>query len=204
VLQRHGSGGARANKNRFPYIDTLKITEKFGPGSQFYGFGSAEELDDLEKRLEGGERFLALFTEFPGNPLLRSPDLERIRHLADKYDFCVVVDETIGNFINVNVLPYADVVVSSLTKVFSGDSNVMGGGQVFPLSLLHDERHTDGTAASSSTPRPKTMTCSSARGRPTTKTTTGPKTASSSSATAATLSRALNVSARMPRQSVTC
>lgn len=71
---------------------------------------------------------MALFTEFPGNPLLSSPDLERIRKLADQYDFCVVVDETIGNFINVNVLPYADVVVSSLTKVFSGDSNVMGGG----------------------------------------------------------------------------
>lgn len=117
-----------AHDYRFPYIDTLKITEKFGAGSLFYGFGSSEELDDLEKRLEGGERFMALFTEFPGNPLLRSPDLERIRKLADKYDFCVVVDETIGNFINVNVLPYADVVVSSLTKVFSGDSNVMGGG----------------------------------------------------------------------------
>lgn len=115
---------------RFPYIDTLKITEKFGPGSLFYGFGSAEELDDLEKRLEGGERFLALFTEFPGNPLLQSPDLERIRSLAEKYDIYVVIDETIGNFLNVNVLPYADVVVSSLTKVFSGDSNVMGGRYV--------------------------------------------------------------------------
>ncbi|KAH8644088.1 cystathionine gamma-synthase [Alternaria alternata] len=121
-------GSKRAIVYGFPYIDTLKITEKFGPGSQFYGFGSAEELDDLEQRLKGGERFVALFTEFPGNPLLRSPDLERIRKLADQYDFCVVVDETIGNFINVNVLQYADVVVSSLTKVFSGDSNVMGGG----------------------------------------------------------------------------
>jgi cystathionine gamma-synthase len=117
-----------AHAYRFPYIDTLKITEKFGVGSVFYGFGSSEELDDLEKRLEGGERFMALFTEFPSNPLLMTPDLERIRHLADKYDFCVVVDESVGNFINVNVLPYADVVVSSLTKVFSGDSNVMGGG----------------------------------------------------------------------------
>ncbi|KAF2660694.1 cystathionine gamma-synthase [Lophiostoma macrostomum CBS 122681] len=114
----------------FPYIDTLKIVEKFGPGCEFYGFGSSEELDDLERRLENGERFLALFTEFPGNPLLRSPDLERIRSLADKYDFFVVIDETVGNFLNVNVLPYADVVVSSLTKVFSGDSNVMGGGLI--------------------------------------------------------------------------
>jgi cystathionine gamma-synthase len=118
------------NLFRFPYIDTLKIVEKFGPGCVFYGFGSSEELDDLEKRLEAGERFLALFTEFPGNPLLMSPDLERIHKLADQYDFCVVVDETIGNFLNVNVLPFADIVVSSLTKAFSGDSNVMGGRYV--------------------------------------------------------------------------
>lgn len=114
----------------FPYVDTLKILEKFGPGALFYGFGESSDLDDLEQRLERGERFLALFCEFPGNPLLKTPDLIRIRRLADKYDFAVVVDETIGNFLNVNVLPHADVVVSSLTKVFSGDSNVMGGAAI--------------------------------------------------------------------------
>lgn len=101
--------------------------EKFGPGCLFYGHGSDDDLDDLERRLKSGERFLALFCEFPGNPLLKSPDLLRIRQLADEYDFGVVIDETIGNFLNVHVLPYADVVVSSLTKAFSGDSNVMGG-----------------------------------------------------------------------------
>jgi cystathionine gamma-synthase len=105
----------------------LKILQKFGPGCLFYGHGSAEDLDDLENRLKSGERYLALFCEFPGNPLLRSPDLQRIRQLADQYDFAVIIDETIGNFLNVHVLPYADVVVSSLTKIFSGDSNVMGG-----------------------------------------------------------------------------
>ncbi|KAK2747267.1 hypothetical protein FQN57_002165 [Myotisia sp. PD_48] len=115
----------------FPYVDTLKILQKWGPGVLFYGRGLPDELDDLEKRLESGERYLALFTEFPGNPLLRTPDLERIYALAAKYDFAVVVDESVGNFINVNVLPYADVVVSSLTKVFSGDSNVMGGSAIF-------------------------------------------------------------------------
>ena len=116
-----------AEIDRFPYIDTLKILEKFGPGCLFYGFGSSADLDDLERRLQQGERFAALFTEFPSNPLLKSPDLLRIRQLADKYDFGVIVDETIGNLLNVHVLPYADIVVSSLTKVFSGDSNVMGG-----------------------------------------------------------------------------
>lgn len=73
---------------------------------------------------------LALFCEFPSNPLLRSPDLARIRTLADKHNFVIVVDETIGNFINVDVMPYADIVVSSLTKIFSGDSNVMGGSLI--------------------------------------------------------------------------
>ena len=111
----------------FPYIDTLKILENWGPGCQFYGYASTKELDDLEHRLESGEKFLSLFCEFPGNPLLKTPDLTRIRRLADKYDFAVVIDETIGNFLNVNVLPAADIVVSSLTKIFSGDSNVMGG-----------------------------------------------------------------------------
>lgn len=124
----------------FPYIDTLKILEKWGAGCKFYGFGSSACLDDLEKNLEAGERYLALFCEFPSNPLLNSPDLLRIRQLANKYDFAVVVDETVGNFINIDVLTHADVVVSSLTKVFSGDSNVMGGSAVLnPQSRMYGE-----------------------------------------------------------------
>lgn len=115
------------NMLSFPYIDTLKILEKWGPGCLFYGNGSSDDLDDLESRLKQGERFLALFCEFPSNPLLMSPDLRRLKAMADDYDFAVVIDDTIGNFLNVHVLPYADVVVSSLTKIFSGDSNVMGG-----------------------------------------------------------------------------
>jgi cystathionine gamma-synthase len=114
----------------FPYVDTLKILEKFGPGCVFYGNGESDDLDHLEARLKSGERFLALFCEFPGNPMLKCPDLKRIRKLADLYDFGVIVDETIGNFINVHVLPYADVVVSSLTKIFSGECNVMGGSTI--------------------------------------------------------------------------
>lgn len=84
----------------------------------------------MEERCKRDEKYLALFCEFPGNPLLKSPDLKRLRSLADRYGFAIIVDETIGNFMNVQVLPFADVVVSSLTKVFSGDSNVMGGRYV--------------------------------------------------------------------------
>lgn len=134
LLARGPGHGAEAELKSimygFPYVDTLKVLEKFGPGALFYGRGDAAELDDLEQRCAAGERYLALWCEFPGNPLLKSPDLRRIRRLADRYGFAVVVDETIGNFLNVHVLPYADVVVSSLTKIFSGASNVMGGALI--------------------------------------------------------------------------
>lgn len=117
----------------FPYIDTLKLLQKFGPGAHFFGFGTSEDLVALEELLrteqsEANPRPLqALFCEFPSNPLLRSPDLVKLRELANEYGFYLIVDETIGNFVNVEVLEWADIVVSSLTKVFSGDVNVMGG-----------------------------------------------------------------------------
>ncbi|KAJ2682411.1 Cystathionine gamma-synthase, partial [Coemansia spiralis] len=45
---------------------------------------------------------------------------------------------TIGSFANVDVLQWADVAVSSLTKVFSGESNVMGGSLVLnPAGALY-------------------------------------------------------------------
>lgn len=115
------------SKYSFPYTDTLKILQKWGPGCVFFGLGEDADIDELEKRLKSGERFLSLFCELPSNPLLKSPNIKRLRRLADEYKFFIVVDETIGNFCNVGVLEWADLVVSSLTKIFSGDSNVMGG-----------------------------------------------------------------------------
>lgn len=120
--------------DRWLYVDSVKVLEKWGLGCHFFGFGHEEDIDALEALLEGESKknpgcppIMCLFTEFPSNPLLRSPNLRRLRALADKYEFLIVVDETIGNFVNVEVMPYADIVVSSLTKVFSGDANVMGG-----------------------------------------------------------------------------
>jgi cystathionine gamma-synthase len=99
-------------------------------GSGLSFLGDIDELEGMlrDQRQAGQQRpILALFTEFPSNPLLRSADLPRLRALADKYDFAIVVDETIGSLVNVEVIQYVDIVASSLTKIFSGDANVMGG-----------------------------------------------------------------------------
>ncbi|WWC68726.1 uncharacterized protein I206_102660 [Kwoniella pini CBS 10737] len=127
----------------FPYTDTLKILEKWGPGCHFLGAGGTADIPALEKLLQNPDKeapILSLFCEFPSNPLLRSPDLVKIRQLADEYGFVIVVDETIGNFINVEVVEFADIVVSSLTKIFSGDANVMGGSLILnPNSPIFED-----------------------------------------------------------------
>jgi len=111
--------------------------QKWGPGCHFFGNGLDADIDELENILEREQSIcpstppaLALFTEFPSNPLLRPPDIQRLRTLANKYDFPIIIDETIGNFVNVSVLAYADIVVSSMSKMFSGRANVTGGSLV--------------------------------------------------------------------------
>ena len=120
----------------FPYTDTLKILQKWGPGAHFLGHGDENDLDQLENICKQ-EKLLALFCEFPTNPLLKSPNLKALRELADKYGFLIVVDETIGSFMNIDILPLADVVVSSLTKAFSGETNVMGGSIILNPKSKH-------------------------------------------------------------------
>lgn len=86
-----------------------------------------QELDELEATLKSGQRIRVLFCEVPCNPLLETPNLGRIRALADEYGFIVACDETLGTFVNIDLLPYVDILMTSLTKIFSGASNVMGG-----------------------------------------------------------------------------
>lgn len=115
----------------FPYELTLTLLETYGPPVKFYPFGSDEELGQLEAFLiaarEEGRPVQAIWCECASNPLLRTPDLRRIRALADKEHVAIVVDDTIGSFANVDLIQVADIIVTSLTKSFSGFADVMGG-----------------------------------------------------------------------------
>ncbi|KAK0111239.1 hypothetical protein ONS95_001612 [Cadophora gregata] len=117
----------------FAFHSTPHIFEEFGgPGLKFFGLGNANELVELEKFLKEekteGRKIQALWTEFPANPLLMTPDITRLRELATEYNFVLIVDDTVGSFCNVDLLGAggADIVVSSLTKSFSGYADVMG------------------------------------------------------------------------------
>ncbi|WP_372796500.1 PLP-dependent transferase [Pontiella sp.] len=114
----------------FPYGDTLKLQEKFNPHQAlFYQRGDADDLAQLEKDL-ARQTISGLFCEFPSNPLLTCVDLPRLRELADQFRFPIIIDETLGACINQNTLPVSDVTAISLTKFFSGTSDVMGGALI--------------------------------------------------------------------------
>lgn len=128
----------------FAFHSTIHVLEDYGPGSKLLGLGTEEELDQLEMHLEmelkEGRKVQAVWCEFPSNPILVTPNLERLRQLADKYGFVLIVDDTIGSFCNIDVMGAADIVVTSLTKSFSGYADVMGASAVLnPSSGRYSE-----------------------------------------------------------------
>ena len=134
-------GGGTSIVFGFPYLDTLKMCSRpeiVPDGVLFFGHGNEKDLSNLKKMLNDRKndkespRISVLITEFPSNPLLNCPNLQNLRTLADEYDFAIVVDDTIGNFANVDLIQsgLADVVCTSLTKLFNGRGDAMAGSVV--------------------------------------------------------------------------
>ena len=123
----------------FPYVDTLKIQQRFAPADvRFYPVGNRDELQQLAELLNT-QKIAAVLCESTTNPLLTSLDLQTLRQLADKHEFLLVIDDTLAACINHDVLPFADVVVTSLTKYFSGYGDVLAGS----VTLNPASRHAD-------------------------------------------------------------
>ncbi|MEZ6132485.1 MAG: PLP-dependent transferase [Planctomycetaceae bacterium] len=111
----------------FPYVDTLKILQRFPNTSHhFFPLGSAADLQKLTELCQSTPP-IAVVCEVPTNPLLVTPDMAALRSLADQYGFVLIVDDTLTACGNLNLTPFADLRVTSLTKYFSGYGNVLAG-----------------------------------------------------------------------------
>jgi cystathionine gamma-synthase len=122
----------------FPYVDTLKLQQKFGPGGiLLHHLGTIEtKLRSLLDR----ERLAACFCEIPGNPLLGSVDLRLISPMLREHHVPLIVDDVVATPINVDLSGQADLIVTSLTKFIVGTGDVMGGALICnPRLPLHDE-----------------------------------------------------------------
>jgi cystathionine gamma-synthase len=126
------------------FHNTWHLHEEAPQGFKHFGRvdGAGKGLDEMEAYLEAeakeGRKITYAFVEFPSNPIMVSADLNRLRGLADKFDFLLVVDDTLGSFCNIDLSSVADIVMTSTTKSFSGYADVMGGTLVLnPASRLY-------------------------------------------------------------------
>ncbi|POR35848.1 Uncharacterized protein TPAR_03951 [Tolypocladium paradoxum] len=116
------------------FTNTITAFEEYGPNYKFFGLGTDQDLLDLHAFLEHerthGRKVQAIWTEFPANPILVTPDLDRLRALADEYDVVLAVDDTIGSWANIDITSKADLLVTSLTKSFNGYADVIAGSAI--------------------------------------------------------------------------
>lgn len=118
--------GKKTLQIEFPYVDSLKIQDRFGHGVVYLNDAAGESFDEALQRIRQGE-FAGVFSEAPSNPLLRSVDLPRIAEACRSSDTPLIVDDSCVGPLNVDLLPFADIVTSSLTKWISGTGDVMAG-----------------------------------------------------------------------------
>ena len=113
-----------------PYSDVLRIQKQICPTSHFLPDLEPERFRAYSGLIESGG-VGGVFTEVPSNPLLCTVDLPSLSADLRRRGIPLIIDETIGTYHNVDLRPYADIIVTSLTKYFSGVGNVMGGAAVF-------------------------------------------------------------------------
>lgn len=65
--------------------------------------------------------------EVPTNPLIQTPDVAAIAALARRHGARVVLDPSIASAFNLEVLPHADVVATSLTKYAANGGDLTAG-----------------------------------------------------------------------------
>lgn len=120
--------GLRTAQLGFPYVDTLKLQEKFGAGAVLlHDLGSMAA--DLRWLLERSE-LAGCFCEIPGNPMLGSADVREISPVLRARGVPLVADDVVATPFNVDLGPWADLVATSLTKFVAGTGDVMGGALV--------------------------------------------------------------------------
>jgi cystathionine gamma-synthase len=111
------------------YLDTMNIVEHyFDENKIFYDINN---LDLVEEYLKiEGNTISAIITEIPTNPLLQTVDLVRLKELCLKYNIILVIDATFATPYNLDLKPYADIYIESLTKFACGNADVLMGAVI--------------------------------------------------------------------------
>ena len=111
------------------YLDTIEILKKFTASPADYVYvRDVFDRAGLERIfLKHGHRIAGLVAELPTNPLIQTPDLASLAALCRQHGARLLLDPTTASAFNLDVLPHADLVTSSLTKYAASEGDVIAG-----------------------------------------------------------------------------
>ena len=112
------------------YLDTIAILQKFTavPAADYVYIRDVFDLRALKRIFAAhGTRIAGVIAEVPTNPLIQTPDLPALAALCRRHDARLLVDPSISSAWNLDVLPHADVVVTSLTKYTASEGDLTAG-----------------------------------------------------------------------------
>jgi cystathionine gamma-synthase len=107
------------------YVDSTRLFEK-ARDARHHFVPDVRDLAAVERLLATGT-IAGVLTEIPNNPQLETTDLPALRALCDRHGAKLLLDPSSVGLASVDVLPFADVVVSSLTKYAGSEGDVMAG-----------------------------------------------------------------------------
>ena len=145
---QNGNGKTKLIQLGWLYLDTMNIVEHyFDENKIFYDINNLDLLEDYLKT--DGHTISAIITEIPTNPLLQTVDLPRLKALCIRYNILLVIDATFATPFNLDLKPYADIYVESLTKFACGNADVLMGALILnensKISMISQEffKHAD-------------------------------------------------------------
>ena len=145
---QNGNGKTKLIQLGWLYLDTMNIVEHyFDENKIFYDINNLNLLEDYLKT--DGHTISAIITEIPTNPLLQTVDLPRLKALCIRYNILLVIDATFATPFNLDLKPYADIYVESLTKFACGNADVLMGALILnensKISMISQEffKHAD-------------------------------------------------------------
>ena len=124
------------------YLDSGCVLQEFlGADETLECFYDVSDVDALLARIhELGDTLAAVVVECPSNPLIRVCELRRIAAAVREQGGIMIVDPTIASVYNVDVLPHADLLVTSLTKYAAIEGDIMIGAlAVNPKSVYYGD-----------------------------------------------------------------
>jgi cystathionine gamma-synthase len=111
------------------YLDTIAILQKFTARPSDYVYvRDVSDLAALHRIFTAhGARIAGVVAEVPTNPLIQTPDLPAIAALCRRHGAHLLVDPSMSSLFALDVLPHADVVISSLTKYTASEGDLTAG-----------------------------------------------------------------------------